>query len=190
MKPGSQCRKAARTAQTVLGQLARAFHFRDRHIFVRLYTTYVRPHLEFATPAWAPWQAADIEVLERVQKQAVKMVSGLRPGTYEEKLHELGLCTLEERRHQQDMVQVYKILNERDGLRRDTWFTLAADGARATRAAEGPLNIRPTRSRLEVRRNFFSQRVPEAWNAIPPDLKQAKTATAFRKGYQTLRSRR
>jgi len=190
LKPGSQCRKAARTAQTVLGQLARAFHFPDRHIFVRLYTTYVRPHLVFATPAWAPWQAADKEVLEKVQKRAVNMVSGLRPGTYEEKLSELGLCSLEERRHQQDMVQVHKIMGERDGMRRETWFTMAADGGRATRATEDPLNIRPGRSRLEVRSNFFSQRVAEAWNAIPPSLKQAKTATAFRRGYQTLRERR
>ena len=39
LKPSSQCKKAARTAQTVLGQLARAFHYRDRHVFVRLYTT-------------------------------------------------------------------------------------------------------------------------------------------------------
>ena len=129
-------------------------------------------------------------MLEKVQKRAVNMVSGLRPGTYEEKLSELGLCSLEERRHQQDMAQVHKIMGERDGMRRDTWFTMAADGARATRSAGDPLNIRPGRCRLEVRRNFFSQRVAEAWNAIPPSLKQVKTATAFRRGYQTLRERR
>ena len=121
----------------------------------------MRPHLEFATPAWVPWQAADKEVLERVQKRAVNMVSGLRPSTYEDKLRELGLSSLEERQHEQDMVQVYKIMCESDGIRRDTWFTMAADGGRATRAADDPLNIRPGRSRLEVRRNFFSQRVAE-----------------------------
>jgi hypothetical protein len=42
-RPSAQCAKAARTATTVLSQLRRAFHFRDRHIFVRLYTQYVRP---------------------------------------------------------------------------------------------------------------------------------------------------
>ena len=31
LKPGAQCLKAAKTAQAVLGQIARAFHFRDRH---------------------------------------------------------------------------------------------------------------------------------------------------------------
>jgi hypothetical protein len=55
MKPAAQCAKAAKTAQAVLDQLARAFHYRDRQVFVRLYKQYVRPHLEFSTQAWSPW---------------------------------------------------------------------------------------------------------------------------------------
>jgi hypothetical protein len=42
--------------------------YRDRHVFVRLYVQYVRPHLEFSVPAWSPWQKADKECLEKVQK--------------------------------------------------------------------------------------------------------------------------
>jgi len=110
LKPSQQCAKAARTAQAVLGQLARAFHYRDRHIFVRLYTQYVRPHLEFSVPAWAPWQEADKECIEKVQKRMVAMVTGLAGRTYEERLTELGMVSLAERRHQLDMVQTYKIL--------------------------------------------------------------------------------
>ena len=46
LKPGQQCRKAAKTASTVLGQIMRAFHYRDGHVFLNLYKQYVRPHLE------------------------------------------------------------------------------------------------------------------------------------------------
>jgi hypothetical protein len=53
------------------------FHYRDRFTFVRLYKQYVRPHLEFASQAWSPWLAGDREVLEKVQKKAVGIVSGL-----------------------------------------------------------------------------------------------------------------
>ncbi len=52
MKPTAQCMKAARTSSTVLGQTSKAFQFRDRHVFVRLYTHYVRTNLEFSAPAW------------------------------------------------------------------------------------------------------------------------------------------
>ncbi len=48
-------------------------------------------------PAWSPWQEGDKEVLEKVQKRAVKIISGLEGKTYEERLKEVGLLTLEER---------------------------------------------------------------------------------------------
>ena len=89
LKPEAQCSKAARTALPVLGQLTqltRAFHYRDRHIFVRLYVQYARPHLEFSTPAWAPWTEGDKNTLEKVQKKAIGMVSGLAGKVYEERL--------------------------------------------------------------------------------------------------------
>jgi hypothetical protein len=38
------------------------------------------------------------------------MVSGLKSVTYEEKLSERGMPILEERRHQADMVQTFKIV--------------------------------------------------------------------------------
>jgi hypothetical protein len=44
LKPADQCRKAAMTANAVLGQIQRAFHYRDRNIYTRLYVQYVRPH--------------------------------------------------------------------------------------------------------------------------------------------------
>jgi ribonuclease P/MRP protein subunit RPP40 len=89
----------------VLGQLARGIHNRDRNIFLRLYQQYVRPHLEFASPAWSPWQEGDKECLEKVQRRAVGMIAGLKSRDYSERLKELGLTTMEERRHKLDMVQ-------------------------------------------------------------------------------------
>jgi ribonuclease P/MRP protein subunit RPP40 len=39
------------------------------------------------------------------------MIAGLKSREYSERLKEQGLTTMEERRHQLDMVQVYKIVN-------------------------------------------------------------------------------
>jgi hypothetical protein len=36
LKPSAQCRRAARTAQTVLGQLTRGIHYRDRQCWAKL----------------------------------------------------------------------------------------------------------------------------------------------------------
>jgi ribonuclease P/MRP protein subunit RPP40 len=148
-------KRAARTAQTVLGQLARGIHNRDRNIFLRLYQQYVRLHLVFGSPAWSPWQEGDKECLEKVQRRAVGMIAGLKSRDYNERLKELGLTTMEERRHQLDMVQVYKIVNGAGGVNSEQWFKMA-ENARETRKMD-PMNIRIQAARLEIRRNFFSR---------------------------------
>jgi len=189
-KPSAQCAKAARTAQAVLGQVARAFHYRDRHIFVRLYIQYVRPHLEYAAVAWSPWLEGDKECLEKVQRRAVAMVAGLTGRTYEERLEELGMVTLAERRHQLDMLQVYKILNSKDNVKEETWFERVSNTGRATRAADDPLNLRIPAPRLEIRRHFFSQRTPKDWNNVPAKVKNAPNTMSFKNGYKVYRRQR
>ena len=188
LKPAAQCSKAARTAQAVLGQISRAFHYRDRHVFVRLYTQYVRPHLEFSTQAWAPWTEADKKVLERVQMRAVAMVSGLVSQDYEARLTELGLLSLEERRHQADMCLMHKIMNGIGGLHHEIWFERASDSARVTRVAADGLNVKVKNGRLELRRNFFSVRVSSQWNLIPAHLKRMMPAHLFKRAYRRHRA--
>ena len=82
LKPCRQCEVAVNRAKMVLGQLIRSFLFRDRNVFLRLFTTYVRPHLEFSTPVWAPTLLQDIMCKENVQIQAVNMISRLRSVGY------------------------------------------------------------------------------------------------------------
>ena len=188
LKPAAQCSKAARTAQAVLGQISRAFHYRDRHVFVRLYTQYVRLHLEFSTQAWAPWTEADKKVLERVQMRAVAMVSGLVSQDYEARLTELGLLSLEERRHQADMCLMHKIMNGIGGLHHEIWFERASDSARVTRVAADGLNVKVKNGRLELRRNFFSVRVSSQWNLIPAHLKRMMPAHLFKRAYRRHRA--
>jgi hypothetical protein len=187
LKPSTQCAQAAKTAQTVLSQITRAFHYQDRHIFKRLYIQYMRPHLEFASVAWSPWFEADKAVLEKIQQRAVAMISGLKGNSYEERLRELGLTTLEERRHQADMVQTFKILRGFDKVKSDTWFQRVETTGRVTRSAADPLNLRQQAARLEIRRNFFSNRVIEAWNEVPSEIKNARTVQSFKRAYRAHR---
>jgi hypothetical protein len=187
LKPAAQCAKAAKTAMGVLGQITRAFRYRDRNIFVKLYKQYVRPHLDFAVQAWAPWQQADMEVLERVQRKAVTMVSGLRGREYEERLRELRMTTLEERRHQADMLHMYKLCSGKLGQDRADWFRPPTEAAARTRHYADPLNVRPNHGRLEIRRNFFTVRAGEPWNMVPGSIKRAATAAGFKRAYAKFR---
>ena len=72
------------------------------------------------------------------------MVSLLRSQEYEERLKELELTTLKERRHQADMAMVHRILTGKDNVDPAEWFNQASDNARVTRVTADPLNVKVT----------------------------------------------
>ena len=181
LKPSRHCKKIADTANAVLRQLTRNFHFRDRHIFKKLYTQYVRPHVEFASPAWSPWNEADKEIIEKVQMKAVKMISGLSGSSYKEKCLELGLETLEERRKQQDLLQTYKICNGKDRVRPEILFKKIGDHPeRNTRYTSDPLNITGSRARLDIRKNSYAVRAVTDWNNLTNEAKSSRSVAVFK----------
>ena len=77
---------------------------------------------------------------------------------YKERLKELGLQTLEERRHQADMCMMHKIMHGLRGIDHRAWFEKACDGERLTRVATDNLNVKVKNGRLDIRKNFFSVR--------------------------------
>jgi ribonucleases P/MRP protein subunit RPP40 len=183
LKQNEQCRKAAATASAVLGQIHRAFHYRDRHTYVRLYAQYVRPHLEFAASAWSPWAIGDIACLEKVQERAIRAVSGLQGKTYQDRLRELSMASLAERREEADMCLVHKIMSDSDEGFSEQWFVKAAT-RRPTRMAAGYNNLLPQRGHHDFRRGFFSLRVVDSWNRLPDDVKEAGSGAAFKRRYR------
>lgn len=183
LKPSQQCNKAANTARGVLNSLIRNFHYRDRFIFLKLYKQYVRPHLEFACPAWSPWLISDREKLEKIQEKAVRMISGLKSRNYMERCHELGLETLESRRVTQDLVHAYKIIV--GDLESNIFELVGQNKHRATRFAEDDRNIVKKRAVTEVRRNFFTNRVADTWNTLDRTIKTAPSLAAFKRAVKT-----
>ena len=155
-KPSLQCARAASKANLVLGQLCRGISYRDRNTFISLYKTYVRPHLDYCSQAWSPWNAADREIIESVQRRAVKMVTNLKGRTYEERLAELGMVTLETRRKRGDLIQAYKVLSGKDDVDSSTWFSRPESGGPSTRATSGWLNVQRNEGGLDIRKNFWS----------------------------------
>jgi hypothetical protein len=188
LKPGAQCAKAAKTASTVLGQISRAFRYRDKKIFRALYMRYVRPHLEFASSAWNPWLVKDINVLEKVQKRAVNMISGLKSGSYEGKLKELGMQTLADRRKEADMVLMFKVIRGYCPVNKEFWPKFVnehgGENVHGTRAAADNYRLRQPFARNDRRAKFFSVRACDRWNRIPPNIKQAKSIGQFKKLYR------
>ena len=183
LKPSLQCARAAAKANQVLGQITRGVCYRDKDTMLKLYKTYVRPHLEYCQAAWSPWTEGDKSILEKVQQRAVKLMTNLKSKTYEGRLKELGLTSLVERRKRGDLITMYRIMTGKDKVDPARWFTMTTPrgGALSTRQNTGWLNVeKPPRSNLELRRNQFSQRVIDDWNWLPDWVKKAKTVNSFK----------
>jgi hypothetical protein len=166
LKQAEQCKKAAQTAGAVLGQIHHAFHYRQVHLPEPVQTI-CQASPGICRPAWAPWNRGDICMPGKIQERAVKAVSGLRGRTYSERLKELDLPSLEERRREADMIQVYKIMCDDDSEYSEKWFTKMENG-RQTRRNTGMM-LRPQRAAHNFRRSFFSCRVAEPWNSLPSE---------------------
>jgi len=102
----NQVMNAVNKVSTALSILRKTFKFWTPSAFRILYTTFVRPHLEYAALAWLPYRKKDILTLERVQRRAMKLVR--QKLSYEERLVKLNLTTLEKRRDRGDLIQLFK----------------------------------------------------------------------------------
>ena len=193
MRPSKQCKTAAQSANWALGQLSKAFHFRKAENLVPLYKTFIRPKLEYAVAAWSPWMEGDKEIMEKVQKRFVRMISDKKGGSYEERLENLGMTTLTERRERGDMIVTFRTMRGLNRVDKNNWFQFRnVENMRATRSTVSVTDeeevVRDNvlfmeNVRLESRKNFFSVRVINRWNRIPDEVKNQATLISFKNRY-------
>merc|ERR1712035_308533 len=86
---------------SLLRRIKMAFLYLDADMMKKLIGSMIRPRLEYAATVWSPHTKKNIRKLERIQRAATKMVPELRDLSYEERLGELGLPTLENRRERE-----------------------------------------------------------------------------------------
>ena len=158
-----------------MGIIRRNFCQLSERCLVTLYKSMVRPILEYAQSAWSPHLQADIELIERVQMRATKLIRRIKNLPYEIRLQELQLPTLKFRRIRGDMIEMYKIVS-------GTYDSSASITPvySNTQARGHQFKLFQNHIVYDLRKFAFRNRVIQGWNSLTEDIVSAESLNVFK----------
>ena len=148
-----------------------------------VYKTLIRPHIEYCTQAWAPvarhgnWSL--ILKLEGIQRNITRVIYGLEDLNYKHRLESLGLTTLLERRMRGDLIETFKILNDKNNYGKDFFNVSSRTGNLLSRSM--------SKTKTTKQLDFFSNRVIKYWNKLPNNVKNSTSVNNFKNNLDKFR---
>ncbi|CAH8558438.1 unnamed protein product [Dicrocoelium dendriticum] len=151
-----------RNGLRMLWALKRSFCTWSEEVATRLFSSIIRPMLEYGSPAYFPITRGEAQKIERVQHVATRLIPSLRGFGFEDRCEKLGLYTLSYRRVRVDLIMTYRILHL--GL----VFPLQVPGGGIMTAARDSyitMRVRPSQSIVKsivrVHASHFSKRAEQ-----------------------------
>jgi len=165
LKPHDHVVHAVTRANQILGLIKRNFSYLDCQLVKQLFTSLVRPHLEYGNFVWSPYHQKDIDMIERVQHRATRLVPSFSKLPYEESLKRMKLTTLKQRIQRGDMIEVFKYMKKKYNV--DDFELLPHYTAVGMQTRGHSMKLKKRSCNGQQRANFFGLRVVNAWNRLP-----------------------
>ena len=165
-------------ANAIAGLVRRTFWYFDSSLFKKLFTTFVRPHLEYGQVIWTPPLKKYITILENVQRRATKFLYGFHHMSNSERLKKLDLPSLVYRRAWGDMIEIFKHFHSYENCTLPENFR---PRKRPSRKHDDQLLWKaPKDGASGLQANFFYFRTIKTWNELPKKMVHAKSIDSFK----------
>ena len=149
---------------------------RDADFLMGIYTSHIRPQMEYGSSLWNMGFVGDHRLLERVQRRWTKAVFSVSHLSYHDRLVSLNLYSMYGRLLRADLILVWKIFNNKCAIKPSDLFEPCS-----TQSTRGhSLKLQVKRTRLDVRKRFFSNRIVPTWNALSAEAVEASNITKFK----------
>ena len=152
-------KKASNKGNGVLAFLRRNMKNCTKEVKERAYSTLARPLLEYAGAVWDPHYKCEKDVLERVQRRAARFVTNDHKwrSSVSTQLRELGWQSLEARRRNCRIVNLYKAQTHTSGLRIPPYVS---------QSTRDPTKYIQMYGRVDAYRTSFFPRTTRDWNSL------------------------
>ena len=157
----------------MIGWVTRNVISREKSVMINIYKSLIRPHLEYCVSIWNPTlQFGNCKVImdiENLQRRYTRLIDGIGLLSYKERLQEVGLTTLLERRMRGDIIETYKIFRG-----------LVNYGNNLFKFSRSGYNI----LKCGKKSDFLPNRVANYWNKLPDSVKDAESTDIFKSRLQ------
>jgi ribonucleases P/MRP protein subunit RPP40 len=157
-------------AHVRLSNIFKIFRSNNPQLLLKAYISYVRPILEYCSPVWSPFYLKDIILIERVQKRVTRKILG-KSKSYKERLDELKLKSLEERRIRVDLIECFKYQKFKSYTK--NFFQPSKNKYNQNH------DLFIEYARTDMRKFWFANRTSKIWNQLPNDVKNATNLVSF-----------
>ncbi|KAK4808069.1 hypothetical protein QYF61_025066 [Mycteria americana] len=168
--------KKAQNANRILGCIKSSVASRSREVILPLYSTLVRLHLGVLRPAPEPSAQERHGAVGEGPQEATKMIRGMEHLSYEDRLRESGLFSLEKRRLREELIAACQYLKgayKKDG---DELFSRAF----SNRTRGDGFKLKEGRFRLDIRKKFFTMSVVKYRPRLPREVVDAPSLETFK----------
>ena len=165
--------KSAALAHNVLKSTA----CRSPEFMMPIYSSHIRPIMEYCSCLWHTGYVGDTQILESVQRLWTKQVIGLKDMDYGARLRALKQYSVRGRLLRADMIYYWKVFHGKCALAPGDLFKQAEyQGTRGHR-----YKIELPRTRTDVRKRSFAVRGIATWNQLPDNVVATRDLSSFKK---------